>query len=89
MLPVCCIRCAHALLSQSIPEAEPMQIPRGFRWYVPPYTPPEVKIVRKTVFVLVSGTVDGRISLWDWDPVNRAVSPLSMPLSVSVPLHAH
>ena len=61
------------LSEQAIPEAQPLTIPRGFRWWVPDYVPPDTLIVRKTVFVLVSGTVDGRMSLWDWDPVNLVV----------------
>ncbi len=62
-----------AFVEQAIPEAQPLTIPRGFRWWVPDYVPPDTLIVRKTVFVLVSGTVDGRMSLWDWDPVNLVV----------------
>jgi hypothetical protein len=63
-------------LCAQLPVAVPITVPKGFQWWVPPYTPPAPQVVRETVTVLVTATVDGRVAMWTWDHEQRVVRAL-------------
>ena len=54
------------------------RIPKGFSWWRPKYTPPPTLIVRETVISLVTATVDGRVSLWEWNMKVKEVGWVSL-----------